>query len=162
MYPASVLLPRSPLPTALSARKLKAVLLLSLAVAQDTFHKWFMVHIGIQVTGLLLMLAAAIIALARNRPFDHHLNHFQLGVAVIALVLLQPCSAIPRLMMHHVRPVFTPHADARRCLPGRQLHPRFGGHGAAPWARPLPVLQSAVRHVHGPLNPAFVMQGGCW
>ena len=99
-----MLLPSCLSPSALSAWKLKVSLPLSPAVVQDTFQKWFMVHIGTQVAGLLLMLAAAIIALTRNRPFDHHLNHFQLGVAVIALVLLQPCSAIPRLMMHHVGP----------------------------------------------------------
>ena len=52
--------------------------------------------------GMCVMLAAFIIAVTRNRPFDKSLNHFQLGVAVFTLVLLQPCSSIPRLMMHHV------------------------------------------------------------
>ena len=65
--------------------------------------KWYLVHIGIQALGMLLALAAWILALANFRPIDYSLNHFQLGVAVMILVLLQPFSSVPRLMMHHVR-----------------------------------------------------------
>ena len=70
---------------------------------QDTMGKWYLIHIAVQVTGMLLALAAWILALANFRPIDYSLDHFQLGVAVMILVLLQPLSSVPRLMMHHVR-----------------------------------------------------------
>ena len=53
---------------------------------------------------MCVLLAGFVIAVTKNRPLDHALNHFQLGVAVFVLVLLQPLSSIPRLMMHHVCP----------------------------------------------------------
>ena len=50
-----------------------------------------------------IALAGLGIAVVKNRPFDGSLNHYQLGVAVITLMLLQPFSSLPHVMTHHVR-----------------------------------------------------------
>lgn len=60
-------------------------------------------HVGIQVMGLLLALAGFLVAITQFHPIPRSLAHFQLGLAVITLALLQPLNSLPRLTMHHVR-----------------------------------------------------------
>ena len=64
--------------------------------------KWYLVHLGIQCFGLALALAAFLIAVTQFNPIPRSLAHFQLGLAVMILALLQPLNSLPRLTMHHV------------------------------------------------------------
>ena len=70
---------------------------------QDVWGKWYMLHLGIQAFGLLLAVAAFLVAVTQNNPIPRSLAHFQLGLAVIILAVLQPLNSLPRLTMHHVR-----------------------------------------------------------
>ena len=70
---------------------------------QDDYGRWYMIHLAIQVFGLILLIAAISIPLTANDPIPRSLRHYQLGIAVFILAMLQPFSAIPRFMTHHVR-----------------------------------------------------------
>ena len=79
---------------------------------QDLFGKWYLIHLGIQVVGLLLAIAAFLVAVTQNNPIPRSLAHFQLGLAVIILAVLQPLNSLPRLTMHHVRRFLACHISA--------------------------------------------------
>ena len=64
--------------------------------------KWYLLHIIVQASGLVVALAGFLIAITQFRPHPHGLAHFQLGIAVITISLLQPLNSMPRLTMHHV------------------------------------------------------------
>lgn len=66
--------------------------------------RWYLVHIAVQALGLLVGLAGFLIAVTQFNPIPTNLAHFQLGVAVMVLALLQPLNSLPRLTMHHVTP----------------------------------------------------------
>ncbi|KAK9808162.1 hypothetical protein WJX73_003763 [Symbiochloris irregularis] len=68
---------------------------------RDLFGKWYFLHMGIQIFGLLLALAGFLVAVTQFNPFPRSSAHFQLGLSVIVLSLLQPLNSIPRLTMHH-------------------------------------------------------------
>lgn len=65
-----------------------------------------------------IALAGLGIAVIKNRPLDGSLNHYQLGVAVITLMLLQPFSSLPHVMTHHVR---TPAMDSTASGPATSV-----------------------------------------
>ena len=69
---------------------------------QDAYGRWYLVHLSMVVPGVALLLIAIIIPLASSHPITHSLRHFQLGIAVFIMAMLQPFSAIPRYMTHHV------------------------------------------------------------
>ncbi|KAK9799723.1 hypothetical protein WJX73_004470 [Symbiochloris irregularis] len=68
---------------------------------KGVMQKWYLVHLGTQCLGLAVALTGFLIAVIRFRPIPAGLAHFQLGVAVITITLLQPLNSIPRLTMHH-------------------------------------------------------------
>lgn len=65
--------------------------------------KWYLVHIGIQALGLVVALASFLIAVTQFNPIPRSLGHFELGLTVMIIALLQPLNSLPRLTMHHVR-----------------------------------------------------------
>ena len=69
---------------------------------QDAYGRWYIVHLSALIPAVALLLVAFALALACSRPIPHSLHHFQLGVAVFIMAMLQPFSAIPRYMTHHV------------------------------------------------------------
>ena len=66
--------------------------------------RWYLVHIAIQASGLVLGLVGFLLAVTQFNPIPTDLAHFQLGVAVMILALFQPLNSVPRLTMHHVSP----------------------------------------------------------
>lgn len=72
---------------------------------QDAYGRWYRVHLSMVGPAVTLLLIGFFIPLAANRPYPKGLHHYQLGIAVFIMAMLQPFSAIPRYMTHHVRPM---------------------------------------------------------
>ncbi len=72
-----------------------------ISILQDIGRRWYLVHALVQSCGIIIALGAFVLAIHRfGDQHTHH--HYSIGLAAIALMVMQPLTSIPRLCLHHV------------------------------------------------------------